>query len=98
MRDYTLLPFTFQKLANKEVHVNEVGDMIIAPIDTVKSIIDHTIEVDDLYKSLVANFFISEDRIPRLLDIYAERLAEKKRFLKKFTSLHIFVLTLRCNQ
>ncbi len=98
MIDYTLLPFTFQKISGKEVLVNEVGDMIIAPYGTVESIVNHTGIDGDLYKSLVANFFISEEPIPQLLDIFAERLAEKKRFLEKFTSLHIFVLTLRCNQ
>ena len=72
--------------------------MIIAPNGTVAKIIDKSIEKDDLYKSLVSNFFISEEIVPPLIDVYAERLREKKRFLDNFTGLHIFVLTLRCNQ
>lgn len=73
--------------------------MLTAPQGTVKAIVEHTIDTKgELYKSLVASFFITEQNIPALLDIYAERLAEKKRFMEDGTALHIFVLTLRCNQ
>lgn len=96
---YSLLPFTFTRVSDKEVMVNELGDMMAVPTGTVKSIIDHTLDSkSDLYKSLVSNFFVTERKIPALLDVYAERLAEKKRFLDDGTALHIFVLTLRCNQ
>ena len=99
MTKYYLLPFRFTTIAGHEVLVNEVGDMLTAPMGTVKQIVMRTIDTSsDLYKSLVANFFLSEQRLPNLLDIYAERLAEKKRFLDDRTALHIFVLTLRCNQ
>lgn len=99
MKKYKLLPFTFSRISYKEVLVNEVGDMMAVPNGTVQSIIDHTLDTKgDLYKSLVANFFITERTIPALIDIYAERLAEKKRFMDDGTALHIFVLTLRCNQ
>lgn len=99
MKKYKLLPFTFSRIASKEVIVNEVGDMLAVPYGTVQSVVNHTIDTtSDLYKSLVANFFISERPIPALIDIYAERLAEKKRYMDDGTSLHIFVLTLRCNQ
>lgn len=72
--------------------------MIISPIGTVEQIVKRTLPKGDLYKSLVANFFIYEGEYPELLDIYAEKLREKKRFLDNFTGLHIFVLTLCCNQ
>lgn len=99
MTKYYLLPFRFTTIAGHEVLVNEVGDMLTAPMGTVKQVVMRTIDTSsDLYKSLVANFFLSEQRLPNLLDIYAERLAEKKRFLDDGTALHIFVLTLRCNQ
>lgn len=98
MRKYALLPFNFTRTSGKEVLINEVGDFIIASEGTVQSIIDHSISDDELYKSLVANFFISEEIIPPLLDIYASRLRTKKGFLDDKASLHIFVLTLRCNQ
>lgn len=95
---YYLLPFNFTEISGNEVLVNELGDMLVSPKGTVQKMVNRTIEKDDLYKSLVANFFISEDLVPPLADVYAERLREKKRFLDNFTGLHIFVLTLRCNQ
>lgn len=96
---YSLLPFTFTRVSGKEVLVNELGDLMAVPTGTVNCMVNHTLTTkDDLYKSLVSNFFISERKVPALLDVYAERLAEKKRFLDDGTALHIFVLTLRCNQ
>ena len=98
MKKYALLPFNFTRLSGKEVLVNEVGDMLITPIGTAQRIVDHTLEDEELYKSLVANFFISEELLPPLLDVYASRLRLKKSFLDDRAALHIFVLTLRCNQ
>lgn len=95
---YYLLPFDFTVISGQEVLVNELGDMIICPLGTVTEIVDRSLAKDDLYKTLVANFFISEQMIPPLAEVYAERLREKKRFLESWTGLHIFVLTLRCNQ
>ena len=98
MKKYALLPFNFLRLSGKEILINELGDMLITPIGTAQKIVDHSLDDEDLYKSLVAHFFISEELLPPLLDIYASRLRLKKSFLDDRTALHIFVLTLRCNQ
>lgn len=98
MNKYALLPFNFTRLSGKEVLINELGDMMITPIGTAQKIVDHTLDDEELYKSLVANFFISEELLPSLLDVYASRLRLKKSFLDDRAALHIFVLTLRCNQ
>ena len=98
MKKYALLPFNFTRLSGKEVLVNELGDMLITPIGTAQKIVDHTLEDEELYKTLVAHSFISEELLPSLLDIYASRLRLKKSFLDDRVALHIFVLTLRCNQ
>ena len=96
--NYHLLPFTFTRVSGKEVLVNELGDIIISPSGTVANLVNREAIDEELFKSLVSNFFISEKPIPALSDLIAIRLREKKRFLDYFTSLHIFVLTLRCNQ
>lgn len=98
MKNYELLPFNFTRLSEREVLINELGDMLITPVGTTQNIVDHTVEDEELFKSLVANFFISEELIPSLLDVYASRLRMKKSFLDDRATLHIFVLTLRCNQ
>ncbi|MGN6195346.1 MAG: His-Xaa-Ser system radical SAM maturase HxsB [Ginsengibacter sp.] len=97
---YYLLPFRFHRLNEyKEIIVNEVGDFLIIPNGTTEKIISRTLDsvVDkELYEDLIANFFISEERVPSLLDIIATRYRTKKSFLDNFTSLHIFVISLRC--
>ena len=98
MKKYTLLPFYFTRIEGKEVLINELGDMLIVHEGTASKIIDRTIDDEDIYKTLVANFFISEQILPPLLDVYAARLRMKKGFMDDKTALHIFVLTLRCNQ
>lgn len=96
---YYLLPFRFETLHDKEILVNEVGDNLLMPIGTAEQIVNRCIaKNDELYKDLIAYFFISETPIPALIDNYAARLRTKKAFLDNFTALHIFVLTLRCNQ
>ncbi|WP_298614629.1 His-Xaa-Ser system radical SAM maturase HxsB [uncultured Odoribacter sp.] len=96
---YYLLPFRFERLKGNEILVNEAGDYLIVPQHTVERIVNKEItEAEEIYKDLIASFFISETPLPDLIDNYAARLRTKKAFLDLFTTLHIFVLTLRCNQ
>jgi His-Xaa-Ser system radical SAM maturase HxsB len=98
--EYFLLPFRFHRLNEyKEVLVNEIGDHLVVPTGTVKEIVSRKLskeEKPELYGDLIANFFISEDAIPPLIDIAATRYRTKKSFLDNFTALHIFVVSLRC--
>lgn len=96
---YYLLPFRFERLQENELLVNEAGDYLIAPLRSVERIINRELSpTEELYKDLISSFFISETSVPSLIDNYAVRLRTKKAFLDHFTALHIFVLTLRCNQ
>jgi His-Xaa-Ser system radical SAM maturase HxsB len=97
---YYLMPFKFQRLNNeKELIVNEVGDFLILKNGTFERIVKREINKnldDELYGDLIANFFISEEIIPPLIDVLATRYRTKKLFLNHFTGLHIFVVSLRC--
>jgi len=96
---YNLLPFRFERLNSREILVNEVGDFLIAPTGTVQRIVDKEIQKgEELYKDLTAGYIICQTPVPELIDLLATRLRTKKTFLDNFTVLHIFVLTLRCNQ
>tara|TARA_R110002167_G_scaffold134051_7_gene319393 strand:+ start:11869 stop:13362 length:1494 start_codon:yes stop_codon:yes gene_type:complete len=97
--EYFLLPFRFHRINDvKEVIVNEVGDFLIVPIGTASQIVGREINKNNpIYRDLLSNFFISEKPIPDLVDVLATRYRTKKSFLNDFTSLHIFVTTLRCN-
>ncbi|MEP7108678.1 MAG: His-Xaa-Ser system radical SAM maturase HxsB [Ferruginibacter sp.] len=98
--NYFLLPFRFHHLTqDKEILVNEVGDFLIVPTGTAETIIKRKINKEansELFGDLIANFFISEEQIPPLIDVYATRYRTKKLFLNYFTGLHIFVISLRC--
>lgn len=97
---YFLLPFRFHRLnSQKEILVNEIGDFIVIPEGTTEKIITKKLvksENEELYGDLIANFFISEEPVPPLLNVIATRYRTKKSFLDHFTSLHIFVISLRC--
>lgn len=95
---YKLLPFNFLRVEDKEVLVNELGDMLIVPNDTVRKLLNRETLEENLYKSFHSNHFVTNSYFSPLTDVYAARLREKKSFLDNFTALHIFVLTLRCNQ
>ncbi|SEN24378.1 His-Xaa-Ser system radical SAM maturase HxsB [Chitinophaga rupis] len=97
---YYLLPFRFHNInEQREILVNEIGDFLIVPTGTAELIIERKINpiaYPELYGDLIANFFISEQPIPSLIDVLATRYRTKKSFLDYFTSLHIFVISLRC--
>ena len=96
---YYLLPFRFERFEDQELLVNEVGDYLFCPQGTASRIVNRELtEDEELYHDLLANFFISSTPIPPAIDVLATRLRTKKAFLDTFTALHIFVLTLRCNQ
>lgn len=98
--NYFLLPFRFHRLTEeKEIIVNEVGDYLILKRGTFEKIVKRQIDKNndaELYGDLIANFFISEQAIPPLIDVLATRYRTKKLFLNYFTGLHIFVISLRC--
>jgi His-Xaa-Ser system radical SAM maturase HxsB len=97
---YFLLPLRFHRLTDKkEILVNEIGDFLVVPHGTIEKIVTKKLirgDDEELYGDLIANFFISEDRIPQLQNIIATRYRTKKSFLDNFTALHIFVISLRC--
>ena len=97
---YYLLPIRFIRLnAQKEIIVNEIGDFLILPEGTFGRIVGKLLNKEDdpdLYADLISGFFISESRVPSLLNVISTRYRTKKSFLDNFTSLHIFVISLRC--
>ena len=96
---YHLLPFRFSRIDDYEVLISELGNYLVVPQGTIQLIVNHSLPSDNpFYKDLVVGNFISEEAFPSLINNQAVRLRTKKAFLDNFTSLHIIVLTLRCNQ
>ena len=72
---------------------------MIVPSGTFSAIVKKEIDgkmQSELYGDLIANHFIYESKIPPLIDVIATRYRTKKSFLDHFTTLHIFVISLRC--
>src|SRR5208283_3261507 len=97
--EYRLLPFRFIRLnADKEILVNEVGEFVISSIGTAQRLIRRELNSDsELYSTLRAKQFLTDDSSSSLLDILATKYRTKHNFIEGFTKLHIFVVTLRCD-
>ncbi len=95
---YHLLPFRFISLdARREIVVNEVGEYLIVPTGTARSIVRRDLDPSsDLYRSLRSRHFLFDGESSPLLDVLATKYRTKRSFLDGFTKLHIFVTTLRC--
>jgi His-Xaa-Ser system radical SAM maturase HxsB len=96
---YRLLPFRFLRLdASNELLVNEVGEFVISPPGTAQSLARNKLtRGSDLYSTLKAKQFLTEDDSSPLLDVLATKYRTKYAFIEGFTKLHIFVVTLRCD-
>lgn len=99
--EYYLLPFRFKRFHNsKELLVNDWGDFMFVENGIVEKLVNRNLskELDaEIYQDLLANFIVSEKPIPSLIDLMSTRYRTKKSFLNSFTSLHIFVISLRCD-
>lgn len=95
--DYTLLPFKFMRIDGKELLVNEAGDYLWAESGTVKALASHSLPTHtNFYQTLKAQHFLFDRESAPLLDVLATKYRTKKAFLEQFVTLHIMVLTLRC--
>ena len=99
MKSVQMLPFRFRMLEDKILLANFVGDyLIVSPLQFQK-IIASNIESDpDLLHDLQANLIVSSGNPESDIEILSTRYRTKKAFLNDFTSLHMVVTTLRCNQ
>lgn len=95
---YDLLPFRFHRLADRrEVLVSDWGQWLVAPDGTARRLVRRELDPSaNEYSELRARQFICDEASSPLLDLAATKLRTKKRHLEEFTSLHMFVVTLRC--
>jgi len=98
--EYSLLPFRFDRRQNGDyLLVNEVGEFCILPPDVFQSLVEKALKpTDSAYTKLKAKHFLADSNSSALFDVLSSKYRTKKSFLEGFTKLHIFVLTLRCNQ
>ena len=100
-RPYRLLPFNFDRKNDRVLLSNDVGDFILLNDQQFCDFVGYQIIRDTpVYQDLKSRGFLhtSESTLGPLIDWMATRYRTKKRFLESFTSLHMFVVTYRCNQ
>ncbi len=95
-----LLPFLFQRERDHQVLlVNQCGDFLFVTPGEFESILaDQIVQGSDLYYKLKGRLFLADDAdLTFQTDRIADQLRTRKAFLNDFTSLHMVVVTCRCN-
>ena len=95
---YKLLPFQFTRLEGDEYLVsNLVGEFVTLDRPTLEHFARHTLAPKtSVYDTLKSKHFLLDDDSSVALDLLALKLRTKLYTLSAFTSLHIFVVSLRC--
>lgn len=98
--DYILLPFQFGRFQEDEYLIaNESGEFLFIPRNEMVQLIDGTLpRTSCFFDDLRGKQFIVTGDLAGTIDMVATRYRTRKKFLANFTTLHMMVLTLRCNQ
>jgi len=95
---YRLLPFRFLRFDDaRTLVVNETGEHHFLRNDDFERFVQHELRDDsDLLLDLKAKHFLFDSESLAPFELLAAKYRTKKAFLDGFTSLHIFVVSLRC--
>lgn len=96
---YDLLPFVFKPFGYGNLLLsNDSGDYYFISTEDFDDLISGNLQKStDTFQDLKSNHFITTD-LNSAVDMMAVKLRTRKSFLRNFTSLHMLVVTLRCNQ
>lgn len=96
---YRLLPLGFERLdESRVVATNMVGEFVVLPRAILKDLVEGRLHPDTPeYSELKARHFLTDDRSSVALDLLALKARTKAEPVAEFTSLHMFVVTLRCD-
>ena len=96
--EYRLLPFRFTTLDDQNyVLSNIAGEFIVLPDEQLRRLINHELSNESSsYIDLRARHFLTDDSTCIAPELLAIKLRSKYERLAHFTSLHLFVVTLRC--
>lgn len=95
---YTLLPFRFTRLDQRRyVASNMVGEYLVLDRATIEALARHELKPgSDVYNDLAARHFLIDSDSSVGRDLLALKTRTRMARLADFTSLHLFVVTLRC--
>lgn len=96
---YTILPFRYIQHDKHILIVNFVGDYSLISSEDFAALLSGTlIEGSETFNDLQGMQIISSGDVSADIEILATRYRTKKAYLNDFTTLHMVVTTLRCNQ
>lgn len=98
MNAYGLLPFRFSPIdPARTLVVNDVGEFHILTNEDFTQFAHHQLSADcGAYLDLQAKHFLFDSNSLAPFELLVTKYRSKKAFLDGFTSLHIFVVSLRC--
>jgi His-Xaa-Ser system radical SAM maturase HxsB len=98
MSGYGLLPFRFTRFDDaRTIVVNEAGEHHFLANDELQRFVMHELPAGgDTFLDLKAKHFLYDSDSLAPFELLATKIRSKKAFLGGFTSLHIFVVSLRC--
>jgi His-Xaa-Ser system radical SAM maturase HxsB len=96
---YELLPFKFDRFSDDEyIITNMVGEYLLVERSIITSIVDKSLSSDHpIYLDLISKHFIRPHGSKSAINLLALKYRSRFATLANFTSLHIFVVTLRCD-
>ncbi len=100
-QSYFLLPLRFKPVHDRLLLTNEAGDFHFITPGEFDDILSGSLSPKlELFQDLKSKDFLATDSadLARAVDMSATRYRSRKSFLNDFTSLHMMVVTLRCNQ
>src|SRR6266850_3238537 len=99
LQAYRLLPFDFERLdGDRYFLTNMAGEFVLASRPELQQIVDCSLSpVDRLYAELKAKHFIESGNSLAAPELLAVKVRTKADFIRRFTALHMFVVTLRCD-
>ncbi len=86
---------------NQRLLVNEVGEYLFLSDEDFSLFTNYSLSPNlRIYRDLKGKHFLSDSTstIPSQINLLATKYRTKKSYLRHFTSLHMVVVTLRCNQ
>lgn len=99
INSYLILPMNFIRYKKDTTLItNMVGEYLLLSNDDFNKFVSYRLKPSELFLRLKAKHFIVETLPDPAIDLLATKYRTKKSFLYDFTSLHMFIVTLRCNQ
>lgn len=96
---YSLLPLRFTELDESRYFLSSLGgDYIVLPRDKLLDLVEHRLDPSDpLLRDLEARHLVHRGNVEVHRELLSAQYRTRQSLLPEYTSLHIFVVTLRCD-